>query len=208
MSNELLVLVSAASGALVPTLGSVTMMLISRRREVRDRHVSRALDVHLEHYEGIFVAARSLQSAIDDYEAVSATAVDRFDVFLPQMLAIVKSAASAFAVSIDWRHNRGMYYLPLALETECLELRDQMNRWVAAPRLSNGYVFETRFAGKPARRAAAEEVWRLPLGSYSELRIITRRMVSHDSPELVALLRKIQRDLGRLISHLKGVIAQ
>jgi hypothetical protein len=201
--------IGAVGGALITAVCSLIIFTIQRRTTLRNEHLHRAFEKHLEHYEQIFVSARTAQDSLRDYRAVGVKIEDRSDPFLYQLLAIASDAAQAYCVSVTWTHNPGMLYLDINLEEQCLSARALLLNWLAVRRVVSGDV---AFVGSHGdnepiayNRVPLDTVRRLRKASYQELRIETRRLVL---PERDARqLDEIDKVLTAVIGELKKVMA-
>jgi hypothetical protein len=197
----------AVGGALVTAAASVLVFLVRHRTELRNEHLRRAFEKHLERYEAVFVSARTAQDALRNYRTVSDRVEDRSDPFLHQLLVIATDAAHAYAAAVTWTHNPGMLYLELKLEEKCLQARDLMSSWLAVRRVHSGDVASIVVLGQeepvPVRLAS---VLTLKPGDYRELRLETRRLVLRRRDD-AKRLAEIDRALSTVIVELKAVMA-
>jgi hypothetical protein len=194
-----------ASAAVIAAAASILTGYYQRQSASRSEHRHRAFEQHLEHYEKIFVAARSLQDAFNDYRAVNFRVSDRSDPFLRQLLTIVRSAAYQYCVAVEWRHNPGMAYLDLKLEQECLSIRALLHVWLSRQRTFPGNVAFVRVRGADVPISRERIAW-LRAGDYQELRIEKRILVSNH-PDDRRLSTEIDEKLSTVIKELKAVMA-
>lgn|GEM_PF-3877813 len=197
--------VLAALAALASALASIVAVRHQNRVTEGNERKRRAFERHLPHYERIFVSARSLQDSFRDYRIVSRRVTDRSDLFLRQLLMIVSKSAYDYCYEVHWRHNPGMAYLDLNLESKCLHVRDLLMQWLSHPRITTGDVSSIRVAGVYVRRSLTD-VRSLKPGDYQELHI-ERRVVVQPFTGDPRLLADIDSALTAVIVDLKAVMA-
>jgi hypothetical protein len=196
--------ISALVGVVITALGTAYVSYSQRTAQIRNEHKLRAFERHLHHYERIFSTARSAQDALNDYaELLKRAAPD--DPLLRQTLSIAAAAASEYSAAVDWRHNAGMAYLELRLEEQCLQARDLLINWIAHPRVGVGNVISIKHEDK-IERISSKRAGRLEAGSYSELRIQRRTIVTPAVGDERSI-RRIDTALSKVIIELKEVLA-
>lgn len=200
------IVVSALGASVISAVASIAALVISQRREVREEHLRRAVDQHSEHYARIYRAARNLEVSIKDFGALNDAIADRSDPLLRQLLAIVRFEAHQFSREVDWRHNSGMFYLPMKLEQSCLALRTQLDTWLSIPRVHTGVLATvTDIDGTVSRVSFASRQSSPRL--YRELRLENTRMVLDESAQSIAIRIDLERMLSSVIRDLKSVIS-
>jgi hypothetical protein len=195
--------VGAVGGATITAACTALIFWIRHRTALRNEHLSRAFDRHLERYEKVFTSARTAQESLSNYGRISNSVTDRTDPFLYQLLTIATASVQDYCVSVTWTHNPGMLYLDIELEQKCLEVRNQMQRWLAIRRVYWGDVAAIR-TGDMYESIELEQVRSLSVGSYRELRLETRRLVKEEDP---GRLGEIDRGLSVVIAELKAVMS-
>lgn len=199
------VILGAIVGALISAVSSAALVYYQRRNDQRNEHRRRAFENHLPHYESIFVSARSVQDALHNYLKIEQRQLIDYDPFLEMLVEILKDACYRYCIAVDWRHNSAMAYLNLRLEKRCLIARNFLLDWLSRSRFTDGaLVYVVR--GGTAIRIDSSRARKLSLGSYDELRIETRTIVT-PHPKDRRQAKKINRSLGRVIAELKEVMA-
>jgi len=121
------------------------------------------------------------------------------------LVEILKDACYRYCIAVDWRHNSAMAYLNLRLEKQCLIARNLLLDWLSRSRFTDGtLVYIVR--GGTAMRIDSSRVRKLPVGSYDELRVETRTIVTAH-PKDRRQAKKINRSLGKVVAELKEVMA-
>lgn len=195
----------AAGGALITATCSVIVFMVGQRRSMKNDHLQRAFERHLDRYEKVFVSARTAQDALRNYRAISGKVSDRSDPFLFQLLTIAENACHDYCVAVTWSHNPGMLYLGIDLEGACLRARDLLLGWLAVRRLHAGEVAFVRIIDD-LESIPIKTVTSLTLGEYRELRIETRRLVLEERDEAKNFVR-IDQSMSKVIAELKKVMA-
>jgi len=205
MSNADYAAVGAISGGLVTALSALGVTFFQRKTSLRDSHLLRAFERHFGEYETIFASCRSVLDSINDYVVIEASATDRSDPFLFQLLDIVRASAYRYCRAVDWKHNPGMAYLELGLEEKCLRLRDLLLEWLSVSRVTFGDSASVR-QGDVVRPVSVDEARNLPLGSYAEF-VLERRQIVVRGPADPKLITDIRAQARIVIKELKAVMA-
>lgn len=205
MSALTIAALSATGGAAVTAIGAFLRSYYQRVSVLQDERRLRTFERHQEKYEAIFVAARSVQGALHDYSLIESRTQDRSEVFLRQLLVVLRNHVLEYCAAVDWRHNAGMAYLDTRLEEQCLHVRDLLVCWISAPRVSPGIVIIAR-TGERTRQLSRAAVMGLRPGDYDELRIERRTMVPLSSDDR-RLAERVQDTLADLLIRLKTVMA-
>jgi hypothetical protein len=201
MQAATLAVLSAGAAA----LATFALAYFQRTSVLKNEHRLRAFDRHVEAYEQIFANARTVQDSLRNYNVVENRVKDHADPFLRQLLEILADSAHQYNLAVDWRRNSGMLYLELRLEEQCLLVRDLLIEWLSRQRVVPGHVVSVR-TDAGYRILTSNQVDKLTLGSYRELRIETQILVvphPHDSK----LISKLDKSISTLIVHLKDVLA-
>jgi hypothetical protein len=205
VSPAVIATLGAVSGSLITATGSILIFMLRNQAKLRNDHLQRAFEKHLDRYERVFVAARTAQDSLRNYRIVSDRVDDRSDPFLAQILTIATIAAQEFCVSVTWTHNPGMLYLDIKLEERCLRVRELLLKWLAVRRISWGDLasiqVETDYVP-----VTMEQVRSLKQGDYRELRMETRRLILKDADDSRSL-KEVDHALSVVIAELKTVMA-
>ena len=205
MTSAAIAAIGAVTGALITGCLAAGLAFFQHATTQRDEHRRRAFERHLADYEMIFVTCRSVLDAFNDYDRVNQRASDRSDHFLRQLLKILHDRCYEYCIAVDWRHNRGMVYLDLRLEENCLRLRDLLLRWLSGTRLRSGDLAFVRRGGEFVS-VPASEIRALSACDYQELRI-ERRLIVADSASDRKLISEICESTSSLIKDLKAVMS-
>lgn len=198
--------IGAVAAALITAAASIVLTLYQRKSVLRAEHLQRASEMHLPHYEKIFVTARTVQDSLRDYSRTTARISDRSDPFLQLLLKIVQVGAYQYCVAVDWRHNSAMAYLEIKLEERCLHARNLLLQWLSRQRMSVGDIASIRRHGTFSS-ISIQEVSRLRGGDYEELRIERRTIVNPHRGDR-RLASQIDRALSSVIVELKAVMSR
>lgn len=205
MNAAIFAIIGAVVGAAVTGAATVTVAYMQRAAALRDAHRLRAFDRHLASYEQIFVTARSVLDAFNDYEAIDKRVSKRTDPFLHQLLDILNDCCYQYCSAVDWRHHSGMAYLEMKLEETCLHLRDLLLQWLSRERISYGDVATIRRNGI-TETISKDRVKSLNVGDYQEL-TVERHIVVTSARGDAALLKDIRSSAIAVIKELKDVMA-
>jgi hypothetical protein len=205
MSSAVVAALGAAGGAAITALASAVVFVVQRRSVLHNEHLLRAFEKHLPHYEQVFVSARTVQDTLRDFETISLRVTDRSDPFLFQLVEMSAAAAHQYCIAVDWKHNPGMAYLDLRLESRCLLARDLLLRWLSTQRIQSGNVASIR-RGDEFTPIALRDVRLLRVGDYQELRIETQPLVANTAADRRFFL-EIDRAITAVIRELKAVMS-
>lgn len=205
MSGAEFAVLGAIGGGVITAMSAAVISYHQRAGALRDSHLLRAFEKHLEAYERIFVTCRSMLDALNDYVVVEKRVSDRSDPFLSQLLDILHDCSYQYCIAVDWKHNPGMAYLDMRLEERCLRLRDLLLLWLSVPRRSYGDIAAVRRNDRTVV-VSSQDAHRLDIGDYQEL-IVERRLIVSSAPGDTRLVADIREAATSVIKELKAVIA-
>jgi hypothetical protein len=197
--------IGAISGGLLTALSALALSYYQRSNAQRDAHLLRAFEKHFSEYEGIFVTCRSTIDALNDYLTVKAKAKRGDDPFLFQLLDILKNSAYEYCIAVDWRHNRAMAYLDLALEEKCLHMRDLLLAWLSVSRITTGDIVSIR-RGEEISFVPVSKALLLSPPDYREL-IVESLPIVVAGPNDSKLASDIRASATSIIKELRAVMA-